>query len=142
MKTLSRVRNRKHRCYELSFKAMLYEPAAESFTLVHGARYIARIMWTGHAWIETSDGRVYDAVDNAYTPTSEYMASAIAERRYTKLEAMNHYAASGHCGPWHDGEDFNLRYLTAKDRRRLSEWQRRMKAKMKALEFTQRARLL
>jgi hypothetical protein len=128
MKTLSRVRNRTHRCYELSFKAMLYEPAAENFTLVHGARHIAGVHWTGHAWIETNDGRVYDAVKNTYTPTTEYMASAVAACRYTKAQAMEHCLSSRHCGPWHDdGEDSNL---TAEGQRQLSEWRNKMRRKL------------
>ncbi len=36
MKSLSRVRKRKGRCYELAFKVMLKEPGAEQFTLIHG----------------------------------------------------------------------------------------------------------
>jgi hypothetical protein len=130
MKTLSQVRNRNHRCYELCFKAMLYEPAAGNFTLVHGARYIAGILWAGHAWIETNDGQVYDAVDNAYTPASEYMASVIAECRYTKMQAMNHCVSSNHYGPWHDGDVT----LIVEGWHRLLEWRNKMRRRLQGNE--------
>src|SRR5262245_41510005 len=124
MKTLRRIRKRRGRCYELALKAMVHEPEAEKFTLIHGARRSVHGSWFGHAWIETNDGHVYDPVDNTYTSAADYMTDAITERRYTKREMADACSAASHCGPWHDGEDYNL---TAEGRRALSEWRNKMR---------------
>ena len=98
METLKRIRKRQGRCYELAYRAMLYETGAEKFTLVHGTIRD----WIGHAWIELGDGRVYDPVLNTYFLAVEYIAAmrAVAERRYNHIEAMR-MAKHGNSGPWH-----------------------------------------
>ena len=102
MKCLRRVRKRLGRCYELTFRAIKEELGAESFTLIHG--YInLDIMLVAHAWIETGDGRVYDPNDDRYMRADEYAATmgAVAERRYTRTQALDMMSREAHCGPWH-----------------------------------------
>jgi hypothetical protein len=41
MKSLRRFRNRHKRCYELACEAMLREPDAATFRLVHGTYLVA-----------------------------------------------------------------------------------------------------
>jgi hypothetical protein len=84
MESLKRVRKRQKRCYELAWRAMDEEPGAEKFTLCHGIG--PRHLRVPHAWIETGDGRVYDPVDNAYTPIEDY--TGVAEHRYSHREAL------------------------------------------------------
>jgi len=59
MKSLAKIRKRLSRCYELAAKAMLYEPGADQWVLVHGSGvnpdHGVRLH---HAWIELNDGRV------------------------------------------------------------------------------------
>jgi hypothetical protein len=103
MKSLKRVRKRGGRCYELALKIMLYEPGAELFTLVHGR--LDRPWSDGnahHAWIELNDGRVYCTTWKKYEPADGYARrwGAVADRRYTKAEAVKLMLASGHYGPW------------------------------------------
>ena len=103
MRGLARIRKRDGRCYELALKAMLLEPEADRWTLVHGR------VWRGipgelidHAWIELDDGRVYDPVKNTYMPGRQYrlMRKVVEVRRYTKQEAMALCAEAKHYGPW------------------------------------------
>jgi hypothetical protein len=95
MKSLKRIRKRAGRCYELALKVMTEEPGAEKFTLVHGRGPLG----VPHAWVETGDGRVYDAVADSYTPIDEYQCSA--ERRYTQAEARQAMLENRTSGPWH-----------------------------------------
>jgi hypothetical protein len=102
MKSLRHVGKRLGRCYELTFRAMKEEIGSESFTLVHG--YInLDIMLIAHAWIETGDGRIYDPNDDQYIRADEYATAmgAVAERRYTRAEAIDLVSREAHCGPWH-----------------------------------------
>lgn len=80
MKSLKRIRDRKHRCFELAMTVMLEEPGADKFTLVHGRIHHG----IPHAWIETGDGRVYEPVQGSYMPVAEFDGVyGIAQRRYT-----------------------------------------------------------
>ena len=102
MKSLQHIRKRLGRCYELTFRAIQKEPAAECFTLIHGFIDLD-IMLIAHAWIEKGDGRVYDPNDDQYMRADEYAATmgAVAERRYTRSEAIDMMSREAHCGPWH-----------------------------------------
>jgi hypothetical protein len=95
VKSLRRIRNRTGRCYELALKVITEESGAEKFTLVHGLGPLG----VPHAWVETGDGRTYDAVADTYTPIDEYQCSV--ERRYTQTEARQAMLESWHSGPWH-----------------------------------------
>ena len=95
MKCLKRIRNRRHRCYELAAMVMLNEPGAEQFTLIHGRGEYG----LDHAWIDLNDGRVYDPVADTYTPVEEY--PGVVERRYTKMEAACEIDKTSHWGAWH-----------------------------------------
>jgi hypothetical protein len=109
MKSLRRVRSRKARCFELAFKAMMNEPGAEKFTLVHGYVHTpAPGVFNAHAWIETDDGRVYDATLDVYMPVEQYVVryGAVIERRYTREEAAKmaldrDRVSFCFSGPWH-----------------------------------------
>jgi hypothetical protein len=103
MKSLARFRTRRGRCFELAYTAMVREPGAEWFTLVHG-RVFNRGRTIDHAWIECGDGTIYDPVSDEYVLASKYMATrrAVAERRYSKVGAPRRLAAAGHYGPWHE----------------------------------------
>jgi hypothetical protein len=100
MRSLRRVRKRSGRCYELAFRVMHEEPGAERFVLVHG---VVRERF-GHAWIELDDGTVYDPVVDLHLPADEYTtrAHAVAERRYTRAEALENMLKNNKYGPWHD----------------------------------------
>jgi hypothetical protein len=100
MRSLRRVRKRRGRCYELAFRVMHEEPGAERFVLVHGV-VGGRL---GHAWIELDDGTVYDPVLDQRVPVDEYttMFHAVAERRYTRAEALENMLKNNKHGPWHD----------------------------------------
>jgi hypothetical protein len=99
MKTASRVRNRRHRCYELANGIMLEEPGADKFKLVHGIIH----GWVGHAWIEVPGDQVYDPVRNTYTLRRVYAITkqAVVEKRYTKKQAARAMLKHHHHGPWH-----------------------------------------
>ena len=101
MKCLSRIRNRNRngRCYELTVKAMLHEPGADQFTLVHG-EIDGRSGRMPHAWIEIGDGRIYDPSTNNYWPADEW---GVPIARYTRREMADQMRKHGHSGPWHDG---------------------------------------
>src|ERR1035437_3222303 len=105
MESISRLRKRHGRCYELALRVMLHEPGAERFTLIHGR--ISQIKnddyLINHAWINLNDGRIYDPVLDKYIPAVEYLATrcAVIERQYTHEEAMSISVKAGHYGPWH-----------------------------------------
>jgi hypothetical protein len=98
MKSLRRIRNRRHRCFELAFKVMMEEPEAERLTLVHGYRYNKCI---DHAWVETDDGRVYDVVEGIYYDSIKTYTGGVAVRRYSQLEAAQASIKDWTSGPWH-----------------------------------------
>lgn len=102
MKSLARVRSRRHRCYELTFKAMLKEPGAEKFTLVHGYVHIDG-QPVAHAWIETGDGMIYDTLLDRHIAWADYAAErdAVIERRYDRMEAVRMVRDTKNHGPWH-----------------------------------------
>src|SRR5262249_55357576 len=104
MKCLRRVRSRHGRCYELCGRIMLEEPGAESFMLVHGRFCEGR----GHAWIELSDGRIYDSTirGRGGIINPEFFDDMYhAERCYTKAEAVRLMAETKTSGPWTEREE-------------------------------------
>ncbi len=107
MKSWARKRKQIGRCYELSGMAMINEPGAKDFVLVHGSIVDdldgGRI---GHAWIELYDGLIFDAVQNTYETAERYIErmQAVAEHRYAHLEACRLMSVAGHYGPWTDAE--------------------------------------
>jgi hypothetical protein len=100
MKSLKRIRNRKHRCYELCIKVMFEEPGAEKFRLAHGRLYGG----LGHAWIELPGGRIYDAVKDRYFESladfRNNQPGAIVDYRYTQKQMAKQMLKHGHMGPW------------------------------------------
>jgi hypothetical protein len=108
VKSLSRIRKRNGRCYELALKAMLDEPGADRFMLAHGRvsmipNSTRHDCFMDHAWIILDDGRIYDPVLNAYMQRSQFESRYRAElkRSYSKLEAASLCRENKHCGPWH-----------------------------------------
>jgi hypothetical protein len=99
---LKSITERQGRCYELALHAILNEPGAHYFTLVHGRIFDAmhnRII--PHAWVEVADS-CYDPVLNDYFPTSLFMTIAVAEARYDHGQAQEMFAKHQCWGPWHD----------------------------------------
>lgn len=126
MKSLKRIRNRHKRCFELCAKAMRDEPhpQVDGFTLVHGRVCLGILgLHHDHAWIETGDGRIYDAVSNTYEPAADYMArhKAIVDRRYTRREFCETASATGHSGPWHGTIEDTRRRLSPEDQATLAK---------------------
>jgi hypothetical protein len=105
MKSLRRIRNRQHRCFELALKAMLDEPGADRFTLVHGNIAPGSLRYP-HAWIELGDGRVYDAVTDTYEPADQFTAKnrAMVDHRYSREEAISLFLVAPGRSPWTDDE--------------------------------------
>ena len=109
MESLKQVRNRRGRCYELTWRAMLEEEGSEAFVLVHGTLAASLLgLWDayGHAWIELPDGRVYDPTLNEYAPKAEYYDWYKPSdcQRYSRTQAMELAAHVGHYGPWTEEE--------------------------------------
>ena len=88
--------------------AMIKEPGADRFTLVHGSilrpSQTENDMRVRHAWIELNDGRIYDPVEDSYEPADQYMAKnrAVVEHRYSRSEAVRIVLEAKHYGPWTD----------------------------------------
>ena len=107
MKSLAKIRTRLSRCYELAAKAMLYEPGADQWVLVHGSGvnpdHGVRLH---HAWIELNDGRVYHADTDVYEPTDWFMThyQVQVEHCYSRPEAVRLMANTRNYGPWTDDE--------------------------------------
>lgn len=100
MKEIARVRNRGGRCYELALRVMMDEPGAAKFTLIHGRiSQFENGPLIGHAWIVRPDGTTYDPVlDEPFPKWRD--EQAIADHRYTRLQAARLSVTQGHSGPW------------------------------------------
>ena len=122
MKSLRRYRRRLTRCYELNWIAMLNEPGAENFRLVHGYTRFG----IDHSWIEIGDGRIYEADLDRYSTAAEFEAEnePVVERRYTHQQAMLLGSETGNYGPWHEPEHRRPRFATAADRLRAARLER------------------
>jgi hypothetical protein len=93
--------DRQGRCYELALHAILNEPGAEYFILVHGRIHDAahnRVI--AHAWLEIGSS-VYDVVMDGYFSMTDYMTIAVAEARYDHGQALDMFAKYQCWGPWH-----------------------------------------
>jgi hypothetical protein len=93
--SLSRVRKRQGRCYELAMTAAVRQTklrVVHGRILIHGHRL-------GHAWVLLPDGRAYDPVKDRFLAGQEITV----ERIYTAKEAAKALLAAGHYGPWHEG---------------------------------------
>lgn len=95
------------RCFELAFKG---QDRAPEWLLVHGLvrslAYASSLQVIAHAWLELDD-KVYDPVQDRFFARAEYYAilRAVAERRYTPMEAARAALSGPGCGtygPWHD----------------------------------------
>jgi hypothetical protein len=99
----SMSRKRQGCCYELAMRVMTDQPGAERFTLVHGSVVTASYgpsIRIDHAWIELPDGRIFEPGTKTYGP----LPHAVANHRYSRLEACRIAVATGHYGPWTDSE--------------------------------------
>jgi len=83
---------RQGRCYLIALRTMLEQDA--EYTLCHGS-----VGPLGHAWLEI-DGEAFDVVLDLHMPAADYLEFAVARNRYSKAQALQLAAASGHCGPW------------------------------------------
>lgn len=104
---MAQIQKSQGRCYELAAKAMIDEPGAERFTLVHGSVFSLSVgRQIRHAWIEVNDGRIYEVDEDIYEPANQYLARrrAVAHYRYSRLEAWRLIRVTGHSGPWTDDE--------------------------------------
>jgi hypothetical protein len=82
--------NRQGQCYRIALA--IIQIGADNLILVHG-----KICGFAHAWI-VADGRIYDPVAHAFVDPIDY--PAIPDRHYSKREALQLAASTGHCGPW------------------------------------------
>jgi hypothetical protein len=99
VQSLKYYRKRQGRCFELAGIAMMEEPGAEKFTLVHGIIH----GWIAHAWITLPDGRVYDPCAHAYFSASDYAEKyeAVPEVTYTQKEMFEAMSHARYWGAWH-----------------------------------------
>jgi hypothetical protein len=105
METLKYKRKRRGRCYELAATAMLDEPEADHWKLVHGAVWAhILVQYMDHAWIALPDGRVYDPVFHEYFEAQRYAERyhAIPAHKYSREGMVAHMNRTGHYGSWHD----------------------------------------
>src|SRR5258707_1976305 len=100
-----RPRNRKKRCYELSWKYLVYDERYNdgTWSLVQGevTSDISGVPH-GHAWLVNGQGCVYDPVLNKKYACKDYAADfdAIPLATYSLGEAARVGCDRGHFGPW------------------------------------------
>ena len=106
IRSLSLVRKRQGRCYELAYKVLMDEPDVPGLLLVHGTVVEVRTR-ISHAWLMLPDGRAYDPVLKRYFSAREYVGrfEAIADRSYTPKEAAEAALHHKHFGPWVEDRD-------------------------------------
>lgn len=95
------------RCYELTWKVVVYNPQL-GYRLVHGRlvnpdRAKGRYAEVDHAWVEYRD-MVFDAVLERWYLQAEYYArfQAKVHATYTVKEAGAHALRTRHYGTWHE----------------------------------------
>jgi hypothetical protein len=111
MKMTLRPRNRAKRCFELSFRYLLFDERYNdgSWSLVHGR--IACLVnaagkpceWCGHAWLINKQGLVYDPVYDVQDPWKKYVKNiggAAPWVTYSQKEASAMACEHLHYGPW------------------------------------------
>jgi len=91
------------RCYEKAFAFVLAHANEPGIVLVHGRIVAGGPRAIDHAWVELSDGVVFDGVAQRFYQTAGYygLCEAVAEANYTPTEAARLALATGHHGPWH-----------------------------------------
>jgi hypothetical protein len=97
-----RRRSTDGRCYELAFLYLREHGESEaSLRLVHGT--INGSLRLGHAWVESDQGVLFDAVNQAFYDAGEYYARRHCREiaRFTLDGAIRQIAATGIYGPWH-----------------------------------------
>ena len=98
-----RFRKRAGRCYELSWRHLIWGDRFIGGSLVHGevrGRVYSRI---AHAWLER-DTATFDPVRNEFYDTAIYRMrfEAATIKKYSQLEAAEIGPRLGHYGPWED----------------------------------------
>jgi hypothetical protein len=102
-----RMKKRVGRCYEIAFKALVFDKLFDdSARLVHGALH-AGTPWSPrpypHAWIECG-GQVWDPVLDKRFSADTYFDrfKAMPAASYTAQEAVALLLQANHYGAWHD----------------------------------------
>jgi hypothetical protein len=100
-----RPRKREKRCYELSCLYLQLDERYNdgSWSLVQGEVTSRQSpVPYGHAWLVSSDGRVYDPVHNKIYEAADYEAQfkANALNTYSLAESERMSGKHGHFGPW------------------------------------------
>jgi hypothetical protein len=106
-----RPRNRAKRCFELSWRYLLFDERYNdgSWSLVHGRIILTRnamtdkpCSWCSHAWLINGQGLVYDPVLDVQVPWKEYVKNigATAWVTYSQKEAAAVACEHLHKGPW------------------------------------------
>jgi hypothetical protein len=112
VKSLRRIRKRVlGRCYELSLRAVLREPASARLRLVHGWYDDHQdVGLCNHAWVLLPNSRVYDALADEYFSAFEYAVRyrAIVGRIYTRAQAERLSLRHKSPGPWWSDEEAEL----------------------------------
>jgi hypothetical protein len=98
------------RCYQRALNFILDHAEAKGCRLVHGT---ACSDLRGHAWVELSDGIVFDGVAQRFYRRHGYYIALTARKKqsFTPEQASRLAVAHNHCGPWTDEE---LRILKLK----------------------------
>lgn len=91
------------RCYELSGKQVINsgDPGAH---LVHGTIQGFGEPPIGHAWVELSDGSVWEPAGATVYPGEVFAAlfNPVEHARHSAHEASVKMLVTGHFGPWED----------------------------------------
>ena len=101
-----RPRYRQGRCYELSWRYLLFDERFEDWALVHGTVVspIGNGDAIGHAWLKCArDGTIYDPVLDLVMGATEYAAKyrAIEVACYNRIKAAAAaLAEKATYGPW------------------------------------------
>jgi len=95
-------------CYEMAGRYMLDhidDLDATDYTLVHGVIDQSPFgdMRIGHGWVETADGKVFDATTQEWSEKESYYKTfnAVSEQRYSAREARRMIFSKENWGCWH-----------------------------------------
>jgi Family of unknown function (DUF5872) len=92
------------RCYELAGRRAAFESRDPDLYLVHGTIENFGLPAIGHAWVEHSDGTVYEPATNQIWPklAFEGFFNPDPEVKYHKNKVNKIISKEGHWGPWHE----------------------------------------
>jgi hypothetical protein len=116
-RSISHIKNRNKRCFELALTVMLSEEG-EGLKLIHGLYSFGTL----HAWIELPSGQIYDPVADK---TMDLPADYKPKRGYTRLKVLRMMDKYRHSGPWvsyRTQTEWGLEKLTPVERAEHDAW--------------------